>query len=253
MTRHLHFITGLVMLVLAATLAFMASRRPPAPDSASTRRSEPNPPGAAPHKRAAAAFPAAPAAAGKSPARDGATGVRAAAASPIMSGDLQVTVDPAHPRHAELLPRAGQVERHARERIASLTRALDLTPAQQRRIFPLLARAADSYDPAMTVLTGGSHAAAHAAAPAGALDGGEGEALLQQELDPAQQDRLIEHSLTDLMLWEEIIGNLMLQLDQPAGDPTVPPASEPAAAEPASPPPASRGGRNLFEAVTPAE
>jgi hypothetical protein len=260
MIHRLHFITGIVMLVLAATLAFMVSRRPAPQESASSGKSATAPHRAAPRAPKPAAFPAAPAVAGRSPTRDEAARPRAAAATPLLSGDLQVTVDPAHPRHAELAEQAGQVERHARERIATLTRALDLTPAQQRRIFPLLVRASDSYDPAMLTAPGSHAAATVTTGAAPPLDDGESGALIEGELDPAQQDQLVEHSLTDLMLWEEIIGNLVEQLEQVPAEPAPPNAvretstdSPPGPPEVPAPQPSSRGGRNLFESVLPAE
>jgi len=250
MTHRLHFITGLAMLVLAATLAFTVSRRSASQDQASARHVAAPPPRPAASSPAASALPPMSTGPGiSSPRRIQAL---SPAVNPLPPGELQVTIDPAHPRHAELAESANRVERHARERVAALTRALDLTPAQQRRIFPIVARSSDSYDPAMSVLTGTTHAAS-----APPLDGSESQALLHQELEPGQQDELVEHSIADLMLWEEIIGNLMRQLEQadanPAAAATAPPQSEPAPTEPTSPPPPSRGGRNLFDATNPAE
>lgn len=162
---------------------------------------------------------------------------------------MKVTVDASHPRSAELAERAEQVESHARERLASLDEALALTNEQERRIFPALVRASQSYDPAMTISGGLGRSAA--AGRGEALSEDEESTRIRDELDAAQRGELVERQLTDMMLWEEIVDNLVRQLDaRSGGDPMRGTASDPAASPSGGASgdvPDSRGGRNLFE------
>jgi hypothetical protein len=200
--------------------------------------------------------------------------------------DLKVQVKPGHPRHEELEASASRVESSALRHLEQLTHNLDLTAEQQARIFRILVRGAQSYDPGMQVVDGrGSNGTSTpvgedtpAAEP---LDPQRQQELIQEELDPKQADALVNLSIRDLMIWEELIGDLTRQLDQATpgqvavGTPTPPqtqiptpavepvpqpgatggtgpstPTVEPPAAGSENPtPPASHGGRNLFDLV----
>ncbi|MEK7953452.1 hypothetical protein [Luteolibacter soli] len=201
--------------------------------------------------------------------------------------DLKVQVKPGHPRHDELLASASRVEAHALRQLAKLTGELDLTSDQQTRIFPILVRGAQSYDPGMQIVDGrGSNgsskpaseniADAKPAADTKPLDSKQQQEALQEQLDLPQANALANLSSSDLMIWEELIDDLTRQLDQatpgqvaevtpvptqaPASTPSVDPGQPATGAgdSPATPaadpptPPESHGGRNLFDLI-PAE
>ena len=200
--------------------------------------------------------------------------------------DLKVQVKPGHPRHEELAASASRVESSALRHLEQLTTNLDLTAEQQTRIFPILVRGAQSYDPGMQIVdgrrsNGTSTPVGEDTAAAEPLAPERQQELIQEELDPQQADALVNLSIRDLMIWEELIGDLTRQLDQatpgqvaevtpappPAQTPTPPvePVPQPGATGgtgPSTPttespatgsenptPPASHGGRNLFDLV----
>ena len=206
-----------------------------------------------------------------------------AGTQPKLRSDLKVQVKPGHPRQQELEASAGRVEAYALRHLDQLTHDLDLTAEQQTRIFPILVRGAQSYDPGMQIVDGrGSNGTSTPlsddTAAAEPLEPERQQELIQEELDPGQADALVNLSIRDLMIWEELIDDLTRQLDQatpgqvaevtpatltppPAVDPaptsgstgeiapTTPAAETPAAD---SAPPQSSGGRNLFDLI-PAE
>lgn len=186
---------------------------------------------------------------------------------------LKVEAPANHPRREELRRHARAVEAYAKRRLAVMTEQLDLTGEQQEKIFPLLVRASRSYDPGMRVVSG-SHASPLPVAEVPAttpLDRSSEQELVQKELDAWQEDELIERRIGDLLIWEEIIGDLARQLDTATPGEIVEAAPEPeperattgggmspdpAVTPPASggettDPPDSRGGRNLFDEVEP--
>ncbi|NCQ34580.1 hypothetical protein GW813_05765, partial [bacterium] len=93
-----------------------------------------------------------------------------------------------------------------------------------------------SYHPSMRIVG----AAPHAPAIAGGTGDGSGD--IAAELDPLQQDALLESSVDDLLLWREIIANLERQLEQQTDA-----VGNPAIADPEVPEAPSGGGRNLFD------
>jgi len=129
------------------------------------------------------------------------------AAGRSTSGDREpfnVEVPHDHPRRTELAERAERIAAHARLRMDALDRKLDLSPAQRARLFPLLVRSSENYDPAMQV-TGGV-----------ALSDPEMDVAVAMSglLEPVQAESLIEHTLADKALWREIFDNLLQQLEQ---------------------------------------
>ncbi len=226
MNSRINFLLGLSLLAVAGALAVSITTRP----------------GPAEEKRTAAADSSGPSLAplaGNAPnSRSGPDSTGSAAASLQRLG---LVVDPSHPEHRELAERARRVDGHAREQLARLTRDLDLSLDQQRRIYPKLVTASDSYHPAMRIVGTGV-----------AVDPGP----LDADLDPLQRDQLVDRELEDLILWQAIIAKLESDLEMrtrlpgpqpvPAADP-VPAGQAPPAEEPPS-----GGGRNLFDVVPPA-
>ena len=275
MQHRLNFISGIVMLVVAGTLVFVVTQREePAGETAGA----PAPYGPASRKGSGRSFDRTPAVAGGGTRDRGTASGRGTAeerpsaavrrpsqAPGSLRKDLRVEVDAANPRRHELEQRAKLVESHALRRLGVLTEQLDLTASQQARIFPVLVRGSQSYDPTMRILSG-SHARSlpsEEGVPGNPpLDKPQEQALVQKELDPVQSDELIERSISDLLIWEEIIGGLAHQLDQAVPGEVAeeapergmtglpgkePPVEEVPAAENPAPTPESRGGRNLFD------
>lgn len=220
MTSQLNFILGMAMFVVATTVAVTISKRQPAAE-------EERPP-----DEATFVFRKRPASMESRPSAAADPSGRAS----IMAEILTVQVDPLHPERDRLEALASQVEHHAKERLAQLTRDLDLSVDQQRRIFPKLVATSESYHPAMVV--GSRPGAVSPTASPGA------DLAIETELDPLQRDLFIEESLSDLMLWREIIAQLENRLDQQVPDlQPHDPVMEP------TPDPVSGGGRNLFDLV----
>lgn len=194
---------------------------------------------------------------------------------PSLRQDLKVEVTSGHPRRQELEQRARAVESFALRRLAVMTDQLDLTDEQQAKLFPVLVRGSQSYDPGMRIIQG-SHAsplpsASEDTSTTAPLDKSQEQELVKEALDPAQEDELIERSIGDLLIWEEIIGDLTRQLDlatpgqiadvepepEPerattgGGTPSDSTITPPATGSDSTAPPDSRGGRNLFDEVTP--
>lgn len=219
MKGHLNFILSSALLVVAASLAIFTSTRPASPATAESRATSVS------SERST-----------RADHRQNSQAPKRRAGTPSSLLALGVTVDPSVPDHPRLAQLAKQVERHAYESLARMTRELDLSPDQQRRIFPKLVAASESFHPAMRIV--GAGPAPFAGAPGTPLDGD-----LDHELDPLQQDKLTESHLDDLLLWKEIIANLERQLESQTPDPTPLPETP----EPAEVP--SNGGRNVFDLI----
>lgn len=196
----------------------------------------------------------------------GEIGARRSSTAAALRKNFRVEVDAANPRRHEIEQRAILVENDSLRRLGILTEQLDLTAGQQARIFPVLVRGSQSYDPTMRIVSG-SHArptpAGEEAPVTPPLDKSQEKELVQKELDPEQSDELIERSIGDLLIWEEIIGGLTRQLDQAVPGEVVEPAPErgmtglpgqqqpveeaPAGSQDPATPPESLGGRNIFD------
>lgn len=222
------FILGVALLVVAGTLAVAITFRRPAPASLSDNASS-----SAPAAGSSTARPRGSFQAGHDPS--------SAKATPRTSEPprFSVSAPDDHPDRELLAERARKVEAEAQRQLERLTEQLMLTGEQRRRLFPILARTSEDYDPAMTI-------SGH---PAGAprLTGWTGDREFNEVLEPPQRDQLIEDAMADAALWQEIIGKLQRRLDEQT--PRVPAADPEAPAEPAPAPPRGRG--NLFDTVEP--
>jgi hypothetical protein len=221
------FILALALLVVATTLAITITVRKPARTEASA--SEPTTrsnrlPGSHSRQRSAVA-----------PSTTPAKSARHAEAPRSFS----VRAPESHPQRTRLVESAEMVASDANLQLARLTKQLELTGEQRRRLFPILARASKHYDPALEV----------SGLPAGtsALVGSAGNREVDQVLEPPQRDQLVENAVTDQILWQEIIDNLRQRLDEQT--PQLPVADPPEVPGPATPAPRGRG--NLFEVVEP--
>lgn len=258
MLHRLNFITRVVMLVVAGTLVFVVTRTEEAPAAGEEAHAP------APEKsprdsgrlhvenrrpRPDSAFDR----------RDAFRGTAIAEVPMLRPGelrsDLRVQVSVEH--GGDLEERAQRVEAFAMRRLGMLTEQLDLTAEQQARIFPIFVRGSQSYDPRMRIVAGSqarpltSVEDPSAATP---VEKSQEQALVQKELSSAQSDELVNESIHDLLIWEEIIDGLAADLDRatpgqvdeaPQNGTTGTPATE-APAEPAVPL-ESHGGRNLFD------
>jgi hypothetical protein len=208
-----------------------------------------------------------PAAGANAPARlAGGQSRHAVQAPKTLRQDLKVEVNAADPRRDELEQRAKLVESFALRRLGILTEELELTDEQQARIFPIFVRGSQSYDPGMRIVSGSQARPAPQegdVASSAPLEKLQEHNLVQKELNPAQSDELIDRSIGDLLIWEEIIGGLTRKLDEavPGEVGDLPPErgmtavqgldgpveEVPATGGDPAAPPESHGGRNLFE------
>lgn len=299
MVHRLPFITGVVMLVIAGTLAFVVTNgdesrhaETPVADRGKGAKEQFQGAGASgawqQESQAGDFRPEISSKPGRpSRSRAGVAGSPERAQATLRT-NLKVRVKPGHPRHEELEASANRIESFALRRLAQLTNDLELTADQQTRIFPILVRGTQSYDPGMQIVDGrGSNGSSKpvsedTAADTKPLDPQQQQELLQEELDLPQAEALVNLSERDLMIWEELINDLTKQLDQatpgqvaavtpttPTQTPTSAPTTEPeperevtGGAGPSTPaaetpatgsetttPPESHGGRNLFDLV----
>jgi hypothetical protein len=151
--------------------------------------------------------------------------------------NLVITAPENHPLRGELLEKASMVQTEATTELDRLTNRLELTPFQRQRLFPILARTNKNYDPAL--IRPGQQPGAPALA---ALDT---QREVDEILEPRQADQLIEDTINDTLLWQEIIDKLREQLDEETPQS---PENQPAQGEkPEETTPGRRG--NLFERV----
>lgn len=260
MQHRLNFLTAVVMLILAGTLVFVVTRDEALPEGQEAYAPEKSPRdwGTEMKRPRVASRAARPhGVPGRPEVVQGLTQAegRILRAGQLRS-DLRIQIDQASPQQGDLELRAQRVESFALRRLGALTEQLELTAEQQARIFPILARGAQSYDPRMRIVTGDY--AKPQERPAGEpVDKSQELALLDQELNPVQSDELAEQAIQDLLIWEEIIDGLAHQLDQatpgqvdeaPAQAPQAETPAEDVTAPAADPvaPPESHGGRNIF-------
>lgn len=219
------FILGVALFVVAATLAITITLREPAESEVvTTSRPSSRAPDARPRPRASSS--------GLQIA--GKRSNRRASNPPRFS----VSAPASHPDGALLAEKARMVENESRAHLERLSEKLELTGEQRRRLFPILARTSEHYDPALVIsgLQLGSSP----------LSGVAGNRELNQVLDPPQRDQLIEEAMTDQILWEEIIDKLRRRLDEET--PKIPGDASPPVEPPASNP---RGRGNLFDSIDP--
>lgn len=104
--------------------------------------------------------------------------------------------------------RVEAVDRAAGAQLAKLTEKLDLTPAQQKKIFPSLVRVSPGYDSAMTVEGTAGAESTVAATPAEEI---------HAALDPDQQAVVEDEEVMRHLWWEDIINRLEADLTTSTG------------------------------------
>lgn len=150
---------------------------------------------------------------------------------------FSVKIPAEHPAAQQLMPMALRVQANANRNLDRLTKQLELSEEQREKLFPILARSSESYDPAMLI--------SEASAPeASALSPETGELAIQEILEPEQQEERIDHALTDSLIWQEIIAGLERQLAEQSPQTTPAEIATPLP-EPAPTPPASSPRRTL--------
>jgi hypothetical protein len=229
------FILGIALLVVAVTMAVTITVRN-APDEAAER-------GVVAQKAANHGFSRkgssfAPGRSMRSSARSSArrSGVGETARRPAFRERYRVVV-PAD-RQEELRSRAALVETKARRQLERMTRELELTTAQRRKMFPLLVRSAHGYDPAMQV-----------AGVAGPTDpSASTDEEIHALLDPEQQMALEEEEVNRRLWWQDLIGRLEKELDESTGGAETPsPSDATPESDPGSSAPPGRPTGNLLD------
>lgn len=213
----LSFILGVALLVVASTLAITITSRRTASEAPSSK--------SAPRTAEEAQGLSSPRSDSHRPRRE------------VYS--FTVTAPTTHPEYKILSEKAVLVEQEARFQLERMITKLDLSPRQQERLFPILARTAEDYHPDFII--------AGVDTGARALANGEGENEINRVLDPSQQDDLIERAVSDQLLWQEIINKLKDDLDE--GTPRV--KSEEEGPDPKEGEPPGRRRENLFEVIEP--
>ncbi|MCF7733068.1 MAG: hypothetical protein K9N23_15370 [Akkermansiaceae bacterium] len=143
--------------------------------------------------------------------------------------------------------RVAAVKAGADEQLARLTAQLDLSPSQQKRLFPVLVRSMPGYDAAMMV--GGA-----VASPETSLTPAEEiHALLEQDQQALVEDREVNRQLW----WQDIIEKLEKDLTNATGGPSdgnppeTPNNLPPGAVDEERIAPGARDNGNLFELLDP--
>lgn len=161
--------------------------------------------------------------------------------------EYSVNIPKDHPAASRLAPMARLVQTHANRNLDRLTQQLDLTSEQREKLFPILARSSESYDPAMVILD------AKPSEPPLTTDAGE--LAVDEVLNSEQREQRIDTAITDLLIWQEIISGLERQLAEES--PQILPATIPpketteASSEPSTHPPGSRPRGNIFNSTPP--
>jgi hypothetical protein len=218
--KRLHFIFGLTILVVAATLAVVILFKPRerGGSTGSERPSDRIFDGAKEHPRRVGP---------------------AAKADPDRPDPLVVGVTAGDP---ELMETAEDVEAAARSRLVALTEQLALTRDQQARIFPLLARSTPSYDESLEIVGGDGRR--------GRLSKADAEAGIHEMLDLDQQAELIESIAEKDLWWADLMDRLeedLVQSTEPADGRPPAAGSVPEGAEEGAVEPTSHRGGNLFD------
>ena len=141
------------------------------------------------------------------------------------------------------------VQSHANRTLERLTQQLGLSSTQREKLFPILAKSSESYDPAMQILDAQANVAPCALTPE------NGELAMQEILTTQQQEERIDHAINDLLIWQEIIAGLERQLAEQSPQlgitTSAPETNPPPPPEPELDAPASTPRRNLFNSTTP--
>jgi hypothetical protein len=158
-----------------------------------------------------------------------------------------LSIDVPENESPELTIRARRLDSDSHRRLDALTERLNLTPGQQRRVYPLLARSNPEYDDALRIRGG------IIIGPPGRISKAAADEYITALLDP---DQLLEQKIAeakDDIWWTHVIAKLEKDLidgTNPATDAAAPPEppeqAAPASDEPRSAPRSHRGG-NLFD------
>ena len=153
----------------------------------------------------------------------------------------RTTIPSSEPSQAELEIAADRIQNRANRELARLTRLLDLSEAQQDRIFPLLARSSTAYHPALAIQVGDAQSttpveiasktddstgAAAAPAEGSAPETSEPITLTTADeeiydvLTPEQQEALEEEIIDEDLWWTDIVNDLEDELDESAAVPS---------------------------------
>ena len=229
--QRISFVLGVALLVVAATLAMAITlRKPPEGEALASENSSRYQSRSRPGRSANQAF----ASHSSSPKKS----QNGRASHGTITESFSVSVPANHPGQPLLVQRSREVEAEANSQLEEFTKRLELTGEQRRRLFPILARSSEKYDPAMKI-----SGQTPGASP---LIGSAGNQEFNDVLDPPQRDQLVEDAITDQLLWQDIIGKLRQRLDEQT--PQVPDAGSEV---PEPTPQAPRGRGNLFEALDP--
>ena len=170
--------------------------------------------------------------------------------------DLEVVMDDGPAQRAltpvqrqDIARRLPWVRDNALSRLDRMTERLELTPAQQHKVFPQLLRATTGYHPAMTINypPGVSLPTAEVATTEKSPD----EAI-HDSLDPEQQEDFLQQQLDDQAWWDEIVAQLEADFDAsvtaeagPVATGQAPPEQE--AVQESQPSSQPQQGNNLFD------
>jgi hypothetical protein len=127
----------------------------------------------------------------------------------------------------QLIRVAKEIQNQAAGELQMLTEQFDLTEQQQAKIFPLLVQAAPGFGPGIDI--GGINLIDGIDSATGSpVDGSEiletpdaVEDAIFNELDPEQQDDMIEVAIDNQSWWSEIVDQLENDLDAAIGEPVV--------------------------------
>ncbi|MFT6862303.1 MAG: hypothetical protein ACJAVK_000861 [Akkermansiaceae bacterium] len=229
------FVLAVTLLVVAGSLAFMISFDRDHGDTAGTSSGHAN-------------HPAASASRSSSGSRQEAQKTRSS-----RSNDIRVSLPKSTTSHLDnaQLVRVNDIlsstRREAREKLDKLSSQYKLTAEQRRKTFPLIVAHHDQAHPAMTI----NGQSLPAIAPASTLNDS-----LASVFDSSQQDELIEVSADHDAWWEDVVGQLEVDLDtaidngeanvtaEDAFDTGVIPSDQPAAGDGEA---SGHSGGNLFD------
>ena len=163
-------------------------------------------------------------------------------------------------QQVEWRARAAAVEGAARKKLDRLTHELELTSTQRDKMFPLIVRSTQGYDPVM--LTGGNLTAK---APLAAKTPLAADEEIHQVLDPQQQALVEDQEVNRQLWWQDTLSRLEADLidstggvtatiaasptEIPTETTTTPAATMPATEERVAP--AARENGNLFDLLDP--
>lgn len=146
----------------------------------------------------------------------------------------------------EISKRAPWVKKTALARLEKMTERLDLTPAQQHKIYPELVRSTAGYHPAMVI----NYPVGFQAPGELASNEKSPDEAIHDSLDPDQQEDFVESQLDERAWWNEIVAQLEEDFDASVAAQNGPAAAATAPEEDPGPAPTTdqpEQGVNLFD------